>query len=90
MLAITDVTAAYDKVPVLNGLNLQLAPGEVLALLGRNGVGKTTLLRTIMGLLPTSRGSITLDSTASTARPVIRSRGSASFSCRKDAESFRN
>jgi ABC-type branched-subunit amino acid transport system ATPase component len=63
MLAITDVTAAYDKVPVLNGLNLQLAPGEVLALLGRNGVGKTTLLRTIMGLLPTSRGSITLDNT---------------------------
>jgi urea ABC transporter ATP-binding protein UrtE len=63
MLAITDVTAAYDKVHVLNGLNLQLAPGEVLALLGRNGVGKTTLLRTIMGLLPASRGSITLDST---------------------------
>ena len=61
MLAVTDITAAYDKVPVLNGLNLHVRPGEVLALLGRNGVGKTTLLRAIMGLLRTSHGRITLD-----------------------------
>jgi ABC-type multidrug transport system ATPase subunit len=57
MLALSDVTPAYDQVPVLNGLNLELKRGEVLALLGRNGVGKTTLLRTIMGLLPRSSGS---------------------------------
>jgi ABC-type branched-subunit amino acid transport system ATPase component len=60
MLALSDVTAAYDQVPVLNGLNLELKRGEVLALLGRNGVGKTTLLRTIMGLLPRSSGSTRL------------------------------
>ncbi len=63
MLALSDVTAAYDQVPVLNGLSLELKGGEVLALLGRNGVGKTTLLRTIMGLLPRSSGSIALDDT---------------------------
>jgi urea ABC transporter ATP-binding protein UrtE len=63
MLALSDVTAAYDQVPVLNGLSLELKRGEVLALLGRNGVGKTTLLRTIMGLLPRSSGSIALDDT---------------------------
>ena len=63
MLALSDVTAAYDQVPVLTGLSLELKRGEVLALLGRNGVGKTTLLRTIMGLLPRSSGSIALDDT---------------------------
>jgi urea ABC transporter ATP-binding protein UrtE len=63
MLALSNVTAAYDQVPVLNGLSLELKRGEVLALLGRNGVGKTTLLRTIMGLLPRSSGSIALDDT---------------------------
>ena len=47
MLALSDVTAAYDQVPVLNGLSLELKRGEVLALLGRNGVGKTSLLRTM-------------------------------------------
>jgi ABC-type branched-subunit amino acid transport system ATPase component len=63
MLGLSNVTAAYDQVPVLNGLSLELKRGEVLALLGRNGVGKTTLLRTIMGLLTRSSGSIALDDT---------------------------
>jgi urea ABC transporter ATP-binding protein UrtE len=61
MLAVTDLTAAYGSVPVLNGVSLELARGEVLALLGRNGVGKTTLLRSIVGLLPPRSGSVRLD-----------------------------
>jgi urea ABC transporter ATP-binding protein UrtE len=60
MLGVTDLTAAYGSVPVLNGVSLRLAKGEVLALLGRNGVGKTTLLRTMTGLLPPLGGTITL------------------------------
>jgi len=60
MLGVTDLTAAYGSVPVLNGVSLRLGKGEVLALLGRNGVGKTTLLRTMIGLLPPLSGTITL------------------------------
>jgi urea ABC transporter ATP-binding protein UrtE len=61
MLEITDVHAAYGPVPVLVGVDLQVARGEVLALLGRNGVGKTTLMRSIIGLLRPTRGSARLE-----------------------------
>jgi urea transport system ATP-binding protein len=43
---------------ILRGVNLEVRPGEVVALMGRNGVGKTTTLRTIMGMLPTRTGAI--------------------------------
>jgi len=61
MLSVTNLTAAYGAVPVLNGVSLSLAKGEVLALLGRNGVGKTTLLRTLTGILTPLSGRISLD-----------------------------
>jgi branched-chain amino acid transport system ATP-binding protein len=64
MLSITGLTAAYGPVPVLTGVNLEVARGEVLALLGRNGVGKTTLLRTVTGLLAISSGRIALHGAA--------------------------
>jgi urea ABC transporter ATP-binding protein UrtE len=66
MLAIDNLSAAYGTVPVLNGVSLELAKGEVLALLGRNGVGKTTLLRTVTGLLPTLGGTVALNGSALT------------------------
>ena len=52
MLEVHDVSAGYATGTVLRGVSLRLAEGEVLALLGRNGMGKTTLLRTIAGLRP--------------------------------------
>ncbi|TXL68616.1 ABC transporter ATP-binding protein [Zeimonas arvi] len=58
MLELVDVHASYGKVRVLRGVNLKVEAGESVALLGRNGVGKTTTLRTIMGLLPASGGRI--------------------------------
>jgi urea ABC transporter ATP-binding protein UrtE len=61
MLEVTDLYAAYGPVPVLVGVNLIVSEGEVLALLGRNGVGKTTLMRSIIGLLRPSRGSVCLN-----------------------------
>jgi branched-chain amino acid transport system ATP-binding protein len=70
MLAVSDLTAAYGSVPVLNGVSLSLAKGEVLALLGRNGVGKTTLLRTLTGLLPALGGRIELDGVAIAGLPT--------------------
>jgi branched-chain amino acid transport system ATP-binding protein len=61
MLEVRDIDCFYGNVQVLRGLSLSLAAGEVLCLLGRNGVGKTTTLRAIMGLIPVRKGAITLD-----------------------------
>jgi urea ABC transporter ATP-binding protein UrtE len=58
-LIVEGLVAGYGGGVVLDNLSFALAPGESVALLGRNGVGKTTLLRTIMGLIPTKRGTIT-------------------------------
>lgn len=61
MLELNDVRASYGKVPVLQGVTMQIRKGESVALLGRNGVGKTTTLRTIMGLMRATAGSVHFD-----------------------------
>ncbi|MBD5633130.1 MAG: urea ABC transporter ATP-binding subunit UrtE [Candidatus Eremiobacteraeota bacterium] len=61
MLSIHDADAAYGLSQVLSAIALTIGSGESVALLGRNGVGKTTLLRTIIGLHPLGRGSIAFD-----------------------------
>ncbi|MFZ5555656.1 MAG: ABC transporter ATP-binding protein [Pseudomonadota bacterium] len=61
MLRLADVHAHYGKIHILRGVNLEVNEGESVALLGRNGVGKTTTLRTIMGLMPRTRGAVTFD-----------------------------
>ena len=58
MLDIVDLHQYYGGSHILRGISLQARPGEVTALLGRNGVGKTTLLRCLMGLLPLRTGTI--------------------------------
>jgi branched-chain amino acid transport system ATP-binding protein len=57
-LVLESVSAGYGETVVLKGMSLDLAPGRMLAVLGRNGVGKTTLLATIMGHTRLHRGSI--------------------------------
>jgi len=59
-ITISDLSHAYEKMTVLQGVNLEIAQGEFLGIIGPNGGGKTTLLRLIMGLLPIQRGKITL------------------------------
>ena len=65
MLAIKDVNQFYGQSHTLWDLDMQIPKGECTVLMGRNGVGKTTLLQCIMGLLPLRSGEIKLTSTDS-------------------------
>jgi branched-chain amino acid transport system ATP-binding protein len=58
VLEVADLLASIGRVPVLRGVTLHVNPGETVALLGRNGVGKTSTLRTILGLLPRRGGLV--------------------------------
>ncbi len=61
MLNINDIKVNYGKSKVISGISIQIEAGEKLAVLGRNGVGKTTLLKAVMGVLPLSEGAIMLE-----------------------------
>jgi branched-chain amino acid transport system ATP-binding protein len=63
MLEIRDLVAGYGPTQVLRGISLDIAAGEVVAVLGANGVGKTTLNRAISGLIPVTRGRIAFEGT---------------------------
>ena len=58
LLEVRDIHTAYGEARVLFGVSLEVAPGECVCLLGRNGVGKTTTMRSIMGLNPPQSGEI--------------------------------
>ncbi|OGS37547.1 MAG: iron ABC transporter ATP-binding protein [Elusimicrobia bacterium RIFOXYB2_FULL_49_7] len=60
-LEINNLVCGYGREPVVKDLSLSLDSGEIVCLLGPNGVGKTTLFKAILGLLPRTSGSITLD-----------------------------
>ncbi|MAW86556.1 MAG: ABC transporter ATP-binding protein [Phyllobacteriaceae bacterium] len=61
MLELDAIHAAYGAAPVLHGVSLSLERGEILCLLGRNGAGKTSTMKAIMGLLPLNGGAVRLD-----------------------------
>lgn len=61
MLNVEQLNQYYGAAHTLRGVSLSLQKGECLALLGRNGVGKTTLLKCLMGVLPVARGKVDLD-----------------------------
>lgn len=52
MLELCELHCFYNEAHIIHGVSLNVAPGEVVALLGRNGMGKTTLIRSVMGLTP--------------------------------------
>ncbi|BER91630.1 urea ABC transporter ATP-binding subunit UrtE [Atrimonas thermophila] len=72
MLSITGITVTYGKSPVLREVSLEVRREEAVAILGRNGVGKTTLLRTIMGLHPVIEGHIVFQDFDVTTAPAYR------------------
>jgi len=72
LLAVDHLHARYGDSHVLRGVTLQVAAGRSLGLLGRNGMGKTTLIRTALGYVPPSGGSIAWQGRASTGAPPER------------------
>ena len=68
-LRLEGVAAGYGDAIVVSGVSLTVAPGEALAVLGRNGVGKTTLVNTIVGVTRRFAGTIAIDGRDVTAAP---------------------
>ena len=88
-LVLDGVEAGYGETVVLEGISLALQAGGSLAVLGRNGVGKTTLLATIMGHCLLRAGEIPSPGSVCRARPRIVGSVSALRWCRRSAKSFR-
>jgi ABC-type branched-subunit amino acid transport system ATPase component len=65
-----NIHAGYGDIEVLRGVSIALGDGEILGVLGRNGMGKTTLIRCLAGLLPARRGTITLNGEDITRLPA--------------------
>ncbi|MET8001165.1 urea ABC transporter ATP-binding subunit UrtE [Nonomuraea glycinis] len=61
MLSVSDLESGYGRARVLFGVSLDVEPGQLVCVMGRNGVGKTTLLNTVMGVLPATAGAVTFD-----------------------------
>ena len=72
ILSVQGLRAGYGDIPVLRGVSMDLAENEVLGLLGHNGMGKSTLLKTLMGLLPATGGQIAFEGTPITRLPTWR------------------
>jgi branched-chain amino acid transport system ATP-binding protein len=70
LVAVEDVHTYYGKSHILHGVSLEVGRGEVVGLLGRNGVGKSTTLKTIMGLVQPSRGKVLLAGQSITSLPA--------------------
>ncbi len=69
-MQVTGLRAGYGATPILQGVNMDIAVGEIVALIGRNGVGKTTTARTLIGLLRATDGTIRLHGRDITSNPA--------------------
>jgi branched-chain amino acid transport system ATP-binding protein len=72
LLEVTALQTAYGSSQVLFGIDLAIAAGEAVGLLGRNGMGKTTLVKTICGLVPSRAGTVSFRGVPVTGRPADR------------------
>jgi branched-chain amino acid transport system ATP-binding protein len=86
MLRLDGVSAGYGDAMVLRGLNLAVPRGSIVALLGKNGMGKTTLLKAAMGFLPKAEGRVVIDGHDVTREPAHRiARGAVSYTPQEQA-----
>jgi branched-chain amino acid transport system ATP-binding protein len=75
MLDVQGLRAAYGRIPILNGVSFAVRQGEFVGILGHNGMGKTTLLKALMGFLPATGGRVHFtDSDVTSAEPYRRAR----------------
>jgi branched-chain amino acid transport system ATP-binding protein len=80
MLEVSDLAAGYGRIPILSGVSFTLAQGEFIGVLGHNGMGKTTLLRTLMGYVPPTAGRVVLEGADITrAEPYRRARAGMGY-----------
>ena len=87
MLRVEGLDAGYGDAQALFGVSFAIGAGEAVTLIGRNGMGKTTTIRAIMGLNPPRGGSVHFEGGASTACRPTRSPGAASVWCPRVARS---
>jgi urea transport system ATP-binding protein len=69
MFEVRGLSTAYGQSEVLHGIDLAVKPGEIVAMVGRNGMGKSTLMKSLIGTMPAKSGSIAIDGTEVTALP---------------------
>ena len=80
MLEVSDLAAGYGRIPILGGVSFGVAPGEFVGVLGHNGMGKTTLLRALMGYIPATAGRVMLEGADITrAEPYRRARSGMGY-----------
>ena len=72
MLEVAELRSGYDGIPVVAGLSLNVREREFVGILGHNGMGKTTLLRTLIGILPATSGEIRFQGASITRAPPHR------------------
>ena len=61
MLDVRNLHVAYGQSEVLHGIDLNIAPGEIVVVVGRNGMGKSTLMKSLIGTMPTKSGQVMID-----------------------------
>ena len=80
MLEVSELAAGYGRIPILGGVSFSVARGEFIGVLGHNGMGKTTLLRALMGYIPATAGRIVLeDADITWVEPYRRARAGMGY-----------
>ncbi|WP_419913014.1 ABC transporter ATP-binding protein [Hoeflea sp.] len=74
MFKVVDAVGGYGKTVIIRGVNLDVRAGEIVALLGRNGVGKSTLMKFVTGLVPATSGHVEFDGSVLPEKPAKRAR----------------
>src|SRR5229473_4820154 len=72
MLDVRNLSVAYGQSQVLHGVNFTVTPGEIVAVVGRNGMGKSTLMKSLIGVMPARSGQIVVDGVDVTSLPSHR------------------
>ena len=89
MLELKDLAVSYGSINALHDVSLQVAQGDIVTLIGANGAGKSTTLRTISGLLKAEHGSIKYEGEEISNQPAAQDRGARHLPCAGRPHDFR-